>query len=108
MNDDDVEAGRGFGLHLHENTEIIMLVVVGELTHCDNMVKKCIYIESRLRAMYVSGVTCVWYNELKECETMLGMFRNGFTRTHKNMNQTTANSKSRSKSKWKIEDRVGR
>lgn len=37
LNDDTVEAGRGFGSHPHENMEIITIPLEGELEHADNM-----------------------------------------------------------------------
>jgi redox-sensitive bicupin YhaK (pirin superfamily) len=37
LNDDIVEAGRGFGLHPHENMEIISIPLEGDLEHKDDM-----------------------------------------------------------------------
>lgn len=37
LNDDYVEAGMGFGMHPHDNMEIITIVLNGELEHRDSM-----------------------------------------------------------------------
>lgn len=37
LNDDKVEAGRGFGTHPHDNMEIISIPLEGDLEHKDNM-----------------------------------------------------------------------
>jgi redox-sensitive bicupin YhaK (pirin superfamily) len=37
INDDTIEAGRGFGLHPHREMEIITVMVNGEITHRDSM-----------------------------------------------------------------------
>lgn len=37
LNDDTVEAGKGFGMHPHENMEIISIPLEGDLEHKDSM-----------------------------------------------------------------------
>jgi redox-sensitive bicupin YhaK (pirin superfamily) len=37
LNDDVIEGGKGFGMHPHENMEIITIPLVGDLEHKDNM-----------------------------------------------------------------------
>ena len=37
INDDTIAAGRGFGMHPHQNMEIITVMVEGELTQTDSM-----------------------------------------------------------------------
>lgn len=37
LNDDTVEAGRGFGTHPHDNMEIISIPLEGDLEHKDSM-----------------------------------------------------------------------
>lgn len=37
LNDDTVQAGMGFGMHPHDNMEIITIVLQGELEHRDSM-----------------------------------------------------------------------
>ncbi|MBC7651760.1 MAG: pirin family protein [Deinococcales bacterium] len=37
FNDDFVEAGKGFGLHAHQNIEIISVLLNGKMNHKDNM-----------------------------------------------------------------------
>jgi quercetin 2,3-dioxygenase len=37
LNDDTVEAGKGFGTHPHDNTEIISIPLEGDLEHKDSM-----------------------------------------------------------------------
>lgn len=37
FNDDFVQAGKGFGLHAHQNMEIISIMLKGKMNHKDNM-----------------------------------------------------------------------
>ena len=37
INDDTIAAGRGFGMHSHNDMEIVTVMVEGELTHHDSM-----------------------------------------------------------------------
>ena len=37
INDDTIAAGRGFGMHPHQDMEIVTVMVEGELTHTDSM-----------------------------------------------------------------------
>ena len=37
LNDDTVEAGKGFGTHPHDNMEIISIPLEGDLEHRDSM-----------------------------------------------------------------------
>ena len=37
LNDDIVDAGKGFGMHRHDNMEIISLILEGSLEHKDSM-----------------------------------------------------------------------
>ena len=37
INDDTIAAGRGFGMHPHNDMEIVTVMVDGELTHADSM-----------------------------------------------------------------------
>lgn len=37
INDDTIAAGRGFGMHPHTNTEIITVMVEGQLNHVDSL-----------------------------------------------------------------------
>lgn len=61
INDDLVEPGTGFGLHPHENMEIISYVVDGELTHGDSMGNKSTI--SRGHVQYMSAGTGVYHSE---------------------------------------------
>ncbi|WP_345976608.1 pirin family protein [Sulfurimonas sp. HSL3-7] len=64
MNDDIIEAGKGFGTHPHENMEIISYVLRGALTHKDSMGNK----ESLGRGgvQYMSAGTGVMHSETNE------------------------------------------
>ena len=37
LNDDRVEAGKGFGTHPHDNMEIVSIPLEGDLEHKDSM-----------------------------------------------------------------------
>ena len=37
LNDDIVDAGKGFGMHRHENMEIVSIVLEGSLEHKDSI-----------------------------------------------------------------------
>ena len=37
LNDDSVDAGKGFGMHPHDNMEIVTIVLEGALSHTDSM-----------------------------------------------------------------------
>ena len=44
LNEDIIQPGQGFGLHHHDNMEIITIILEGSLTHEDSMGNKKIYI----------------------------------------------------------------
>lgn len=48
LNDDTVEAGKGFGLHPHDNMEIISIPLEGDLEHRDSM----------------GNVTVIWHGDI--------------------------------------------
>jgi len=61
INDDLVEAGKGFGLHPHKDMEIISYVIDGQLTHGDSMGNnKSI---TRGHVQYMSAGTGVYHSE---------------------------------------------
>lgn len=64
MNDDIVEAGKGFDTHPHDNMEIISYVISGKLTHEDSMGNR----ESLGRGgvQYMSAGTGVMHSETNE------------------------------------------
>lgn len=61
INDDLVEAGKGFGLHPHKDMEIISYVVDGQLTHGDSMGNN--NTVSRGHVQYMSAGTGVYHSE---------------------------------------------
>lgn len=64
INDDLVEAGRGFGTHPHQNMEIVSYVVEGELTHEDSMGNA--HTLKRGEVQYMSAGTGVYHSELNQ------------------------------------------
>jgi redox-sensitive bicupin YhaK (pirin superfamily) len=61
INDDLIAPGTGFGLHPHQNMEIISYVIGGELTHGDSMGHENTI--SRGHVQYMSAGTGVYHSE---------------------------------------------
>ena len=61
INDDTVEARRGFGTHPHDNMEIITIVLDGELTHEDSMGHKQSIVPNEVQVM--SAGTGIFHSE---------------------------------------------
>ncbi len=58
LNDDFVEAGRGFGRHPHDNMEIISIPISGDLRHEDSMGNTTVIRQGDVQAMSAgTGVT---------------------------------------------------
>ncbi len=66
LNDDVIEAGKGFGAHSHDNMEIITLVLHGELQHKDSLGNSEIVREEEMQVMSAGrGITHSEYNYSK-------------------------------------------
>lgn len=64
LNDDTVMAGRGFGMHPHDNMEIISIPLYGDLQHKDSMGNKSVIREGDVQVMSAgSGVFHSEYNK---------------------------------------------
>jgi redox-sensitive bicupin YhaK (pirin superfamily) len=61
VNDDQVQPGKGFGPHPHQDMEIISYVVAGELTHADSMGSR--QTLTRGQVQYMSAGTGVTHSE---------------------------------------------
>lgn len=61
LNDDLVQAGRGFELHPHRDMEIISYVVEGELTHGDSLGHKKTITRGEIQ--YMSAGTGIYHSE---------------------------------------------
>lgn len=69
LNDDVVAPGRGFGMHPHENMEIITIPLKGNLEHEDSMGNKGVIKEGDVQVMSAgTGVMHSEYNKSKEEE----------------------------------------
>ncbi|MBO0959886.1 pirin family protein [Neobacillus sp. MM2021_6] len=66
INDDLIESQRGFGMHPHQNMEIISYVVNGHLTHEDSMGNSNTI--TRGQVQYMSAGTGVYHSELNNGE----------------------------------------
>ena len=64
LNDDYVEAGRGFGGHPHENMEIISIPLSGDLRHQDSMGNTTVIKQGDVQAM--SAGTGVTHSEMND------------------------------------------
>ncbi|MFI5172791.1 MAG: pirin family protein [Chitinophagales bacterium] len=64
LNDDTVEAGRGFGQHPHDNMEIISIPLEGDLQHEDSMGNKAVIKQGDIQVMSAgTGITHSEYNK---------------------------------------------
>jgi quercetin 2,3-dioxygenase len=67
LNDDIVEAGRGFGTHPHDNMEIISIPLEGDLEHKDNMGNVTVIKNGDVQVMSAgTGITHSEYNKNKD------------------------------------------
>ncbi|MFZ4401217.1 MAG: pirin family protein [Bacteroidales bacterium] len=69
LNDDIVSGGQGFGMHPHDNMEIISIPLVGDLEHKDNMGNVAIIKKGDIQVMSAgTGVFHSEYNKNKDSE----------------------------------------
>lgn len=67
LNDDQVEAGMGFGTHPHDNMEIISIPLEGDLEHKDSMGTTAIIKKGDIQVMSAgTGITHSEYNKNKD------------------------------------------
>lgn len=67
LNDDSVEAGKGFGTHPHDNMEIISIPLEGDLEHKDSMNNVTVIRHGDIQVMSAGyGVTHSEYNKNKD------------------------------------------
>ncbi|MCT2562009.1 pirin family protein [Chryseobacterium herbae] len=72
LNDDRVEAGRGFGTHPHDNMEIISIPLEGDLEHKDNMGNTTVIKSGDIQVM--SAGTGVMHSEFNKNSDKLVKF----------------------------------
>lgn len=66
LNDDVVAPGKGFGMHPHDNMEIVTIPLKGQLEHRDNMGNIGVIQPNEIQAMSAgSGITHSEYNHSK-------------------------------------------
>lgn len=64
LNDDAVEAGRGFGTHPHQNMEIISIPLEGDLKHMDSMGNVAVIREGDIQVLSAgTGISHSEYNK---------------------------------------------
>jgi redox-sensitive bicupin YhaK (pirin superfamily) len=64
LNDDQVQAGKGFGTHPHDNMEIISIPLEGDLEHKDSMGNVAVIKEGDVQVMSAgTGITHSEYNK---------------------------------------------
>src|SRR6266567_8638931 len=61
LNDDFVDAGKGFGTHPHDNMEIISIPLEGDLEHKDSMDNVAVIRQGDIQAM--SAGTGIFHSE---------------------------------------------
>jgi redox-sensitive bicupin YhaK (pirin superfamily) len=72
LNDDIVAPGKGFGMHPHDNMEIVTIPLKGQLEHRDNMGNIGVIHPNEIQAMSAgSGITHSEYNPSKTEEVNL-------------------------------------
>lgn len=69
LNDDIVKGGQGFGMHPHDNMEIISIPIHGDLEHKDNMGNTAIIRDGEIQVMSAgTGVFHSEYNKNKDLD----------------------------------------
>lgn len=67
LNDDKIDGGTGFGMHAHENMEIISIPLEGGLIHKDNMGNTAVIRNGDIQVMSAgTGIKHSEYNENKD------------------------------------------
>ncbi|MEI8085145.1 MAG: pirin family protein [Paludibacter sp.] len=70
LNDDCVDAGKGFGTHPHDNMEIISIPLFGDLEHKDSMGNSTVISTGEIQVMSAgTGIFHSEYNKNKDKET---------------------------------------
>ncbi len=70
LNDDRVEAGKGFGTHPHDNMEIISIPLFGDLEHKDSMGNHGVIATGEIQVMSAgTGIFHSEFNKNKDKET---------------------------------------
>jgi redox-sensitive bicupin YhaK (pirin superfamily) len=72
LNDDQVDGGRGFGEHPHDNMEIISIPLEGELMHKDSMGNEAVIQAGEIQAM--SAGTGIYHAEYNKNQNELVKF----------------------------------
>jgi quercetin 2,3-dioxygenase len=72
LNDDKVEAGRGFGTHPHDNMEIISIPLEGDLEHKDSMGNTAVIRSGDIQVM--SAGTGIMHSEFNKNDDQLVKF----------------------------------
>ena len=69
LNDDTVDIGRGFGMHSHQNMEIISIPLAGDLEHQDNMRNRSVIQKGDVQVMSAgTGILHSEYNKNQDQE----------------------------------------
>jgi len=72
LNDDRIEASKGFGTHPHDNMEIITIPLAGELRHQDNMGNETVIKEGEVQVMSAgTGIFHSEYNNRSDMDVSL-------------------------------------
>lgn len=73
LNDDKIEAGMGFGMHPHDNMEIITIPFEGTLKHKDNMGNSSGIRAGEIQVM--SAGTGVFHSEFADTDSTVRLFQ---------------------------------
>ena len=75
INEDWIQAGKGFGTHPHENMEIVTYIIEGALEHKDSMGNGSVIRQGELQRMTAgSGITHSEFNPTEADTHLLQMY----------------------------------
>lgn len=73
LNEDVVQAGRGFGKHPHQDMEIVTIILEGALTHEDSMGNRATLIPGIVQRM--SAGTGITHSEMNDSDAPVHLFQ---------------------------------
>jgi redox-sensitive bicupin YhaK (pirin superfamily) len=72
LNDDEIDGGMGFGMHPHDNMEVISIPLEGDLEHQDSMGNTAVIKHGDIQVM--SAGTGIYHSEYNKNKNKVGKF----------------------------------